>query len=71
MVCCGETGSSSWYVHVPFCSRFTPTQAVKRLKGQGWTLGKVIDLTFTKRYYDAQVITCKLHVLIQCVARVA
>ena len=38
-----------------FFPRFTPTQLVERLKGDGWNLKAVIDLTFTSRYYSPKV----------------
>jgi len=39
---------------VPLGEEFTPAQLVDSVRDSGWTLGMVIDLTFSRRYYDPE-----------------
>ncbi|XP_072410335.1 RNA/RNP complex-1-interacting phosphatase-like [Chiloscyllium punctatum] len=40
--------------HLQPCEFFSPTDLFRQIKEQREELGKIIDLTFTKRYYDPQ-----------------
>ena len=38
-----------------FSDRFTPDILMSRIQEQGLELGMIIDLTFTRKYYNSQV----------------